>query len=204
MRVTGVVLAGGQSRRMGCNKAQLQRLNQSMLAFCCDLLETLPLHDIVISTHHPHTLPFRSIPDKVPHCGPLGGIHAIAHAVFEGNVAHVEDALLCLPVDLPLMESCFLEKVLFAGLSSLRVTHYAEQPFPLFLPISTQVLHALDARVLSPQHMPKQYQVRDFCKSLPVHTLAPVTDHAWHNANTPSDWLYAMRHLDPSRERKRR
>lgn len=76
--LSGVVLAGGQSRRMGCNKALLELEGQTLIARVLDRLAPL-CDELIISTNDVELyagLPARVVPDLIPDRGALGGIHA--------------------------------------------------------------------------------------------------------------------------------
>lgn len=76
--ITGVILAGGQSLRMGYNKAEAEVHGKSMLIRMIDKMEMVT-SSIMISngsiTYSNITWP--QIPDEHPHCGPIGGIYSI-------------------------------------------------------------------------------------------------------------------------------
>ena len=79
--VTGVLLAGGNSRRMGRNKALMtlagQRLVDRALAILRDLFD-----DLLMVTNSPDLyadLDVRMVPDLVTGKGALGGIHSAIH-----------------------------------------------------------------------------------------------------------------------------
>lgn len=76
--VTGVVLAGGQSRRMGQDKAMLEMRGQRLIERVLKALAQV-FQQIVIVTGEQRKygdLGYPVIVDQYPHCGPLGGIHA--------------------------------------------------------------------------------------------------------------------------------
>ncbi len=81
---TALILAGGQSRRFGENKARAQVAGQPMITRVFDVLDAC-FPTVLISTAIPgisFDLPVQHIPDLYPDTGPLGGIHAgFAHAV---------------------------------------------------------------------------------------------------------------------------
>lgn len=81
--VTGVVLAGGLSRRMGCNKAFLDVDGITMINRVYRTLAGL-FHEVLIVTNSPDEydfLPYRKVPDIYPGHGSIAGLHsALVHS----------------------------------------------------------------------------------------------------------------------------
>ena len=76
--ITGVILAGGQSRRMGFNKAQAEMHGESMLIRMIDKLKEITQTIVVSSGNVSYpNIPYPQIPDEFPQCGPLGGIYSV-------------------------------------------------------------------------------------------------------------------------------
>ncbi|HDR89616.1 MAG TPA: molybdenum cofactor guanylyltransferase [Bacteroidetes bacterium] len=104
--VTGMVLAGGKSSRMGTDKALLPWGKTSMLEHAANRLKPL-CHEVVISSNdRKHQIPgFALIPDTEPGIGPLGGILSVMKR-------RNEEYFLVLSVDLPLVTSAILKHIL--------------------------------------------------------------------------------------------
>ncbi|MEI6704200.1 MAG: molybdenum cofactor guanylyltransferase [Deltaproteobacteria bacterium] len=81
--VTGVILAGGTSSRMGRNKALLEINGSSIIARTYRALAGL-FHEVVIVTNTPNDyafIPCRKVPDIYPGIGSVAGLHsALAHS----------------------------------------------------------------------------------------------------------------------------
>ncbi len=76
--LSGIVLAGGQSRRMGRNKALLELQGQTLIARVLERLSPL-CDELIISANDVELyvdLPAQVVPDLIPGRGALGGIHA--------------------------------------------------------------------------------------------------------------------------------
>ena len=69
--VSGIILAGGKSARMGRDKASLPFGNGTLLTAQTDKLRSLGVTDIVLSGYAEGM-----VPDETPGCGPLGGLAA--------------------------------------------------------------------------------------------------------------------------------
>ena len=94
MRLSGFVLAGGKSTRMGRDKALLTWHGHTLLDHMVERLRTVadPVH---VVGRHP-------LPDRLPDRGPLSGIAT-------GLQASSTDANLFVAVDLPLLTEDFLK-----------------------------------------------------------------------------------------------
>ncbi len=83
--MTGAVLAGGKSLRMGREKGLVEIRGQSMIATMASILGTAQgIDSLIIVTNSPSRFSFLDmpmIPDYFPAKGPLAGIHAALRAV---------------------------------------------------------------------------------------------------------------------------
>ena len=86
----GVVLAGGQSLRMGQDKAMLAFQGETLLHHQVSLLQSV-CDRVVVSGEY---MGFDCIPDVTERCGPLGGIYSVVKRFPDA-------ALLVMPVDMP-------------------------------------------------------------------------------------------------------
>ncbi|BFH65643.1 molybdenum cofactor guanylyltransferase [Paenibacillus azoreducens] len=83
--ITGVVLAGGQSRRMGANKALLAVGREKVIETIIGAMSAA-VQDILIAANEHTADAYRELGreiacDRFPGQGPLSGIHAALHAV---------------------------------------------------------------------------------------------------------------------------
>ena len=74
--VTGVILVGGRSSRLGRDKALLRLGDRPVLFHLRDLLEPLVGEVLLVGYYRPEfeVLGFKVIEDILPDAGPLGGI----------------------------------------------------------------------------------------------------------------------------------
>jgi len=100
--ISGIVLAGGASRRMGRDKAGLVLGGKTLLQRQVDKLRLLGIEDILLSGAGCAALSGgRVIPDELPGNGPLGGIHACLRCARN-------DACLVVSVDAALVPAAAL------------------------------------------------------------------------------------------------
>lgn len=173
----GFVLAGGQSRRMGRDKAMLEWGNVSLLEHMTQLLLTVVTKVQVIGRGE--------IPDKVTGKGPLGGI-ATALAITD------QDANLFTAVDLPLLTPAFLRLFHDRFLASSKgvVTCRIGNQFPLCLGIRGHLLDEIALRIDA-----GRLAIHSFIEEsdpeileqdeLEAHGVAPLI---FSNINTYGDW----------------
>ncbi|WP_250458940.1 molybdenum cofactor guanylyltransferase [Microbulbifer litoralis] len=180
LSVCPLVLAGGRSRRMGRDKAQLRLASgQTLLARAESLLRSLRVPGLEFLP--PLTSGDRpgGIADRVPDRGPLGGLHAVAHFLQERQVRC--DALLVIPVDMPLLQRAQLEALCCAGPESgAGALCFDRFYLPLWLRLDERCRNYLRAAVERPETPP----VRALIATLGGCQLRkPLGD--WHqNVNT--------------------
>lgn len=104
--LTGIVLAGGASSRMGRNKAELKLLGVPLLVRQAEKLRRLGAGELLLSGSSCPSLPeCRVIPDEYQNRGPLGGLHACLKAARHSRC-------LVLSVDAPLLPLSALAQLL--------------------------------------------------------------------------------------------
>jgi molybdenum cofactor guanylyltransferase len=107
MNLSAVILAGGESRRMGRDKAWLEVGGQPLIRRALSTLRASGIHEVFISgragTDY-SALTCSVLFDLEPGCGPLGGIE-------RGLAAATAPLVLVLAVDLPHITSAFLLKL---------------------------------------------------------------------------------------------
>ena len=99
--VSGIVLAGGLSTRMGRDKASMPWGDRTLLHTVLSKLAPVCSELIVISNipRKVEEFPVSIIPDKYPQCGPLAGIHA-------GLLASRYDYSFVVACDMPYLDTC--------------------------------------------------------------------------------------------------
>ena len=105
-KISGILLAGGKSSRMGTNKAFLSFKNNNLYeyplqileAFCSEILISAPLNTF-------SDIKYRHIPDLFPGIGPIGGIYSCLQ-----NISHTH--ALVISCDIPLITESFIKFLL--------------------------------------------------------------------------------------------
>jgi len=86
-QITGYILAGGKSSRMGTDKG-LMRLNDKFLVeYSIEKLQSVFNHVVIVSNNHDYKkFGLEVIPDALPDIGPAGGIYtALEHSATTHN-----------------------------------------------------------------------------------------------------------------------
>jgi molybdopterin-guanine dinucleotide biosynthesis protein A len=137
------VVAGGQSARMGTDKALLSLEGTPLIQLALDALRSLGLSPRICGSRPDRARFAEVIPDNFAQCGPLAGIEA-ALAVSD------TDLNLFLPVDLPLLPAAFLCWLIErAGASQALATipAFADRPQPLCAAYSRRLLEGIRRRL---------------------------------------------------------
>lgn len=188
MGVTGFVLAGGASSRMGRDKAQLPVGRQTLLE---RVLRRLRPHvDRLVVVGRPNQVDaFRRLPsveeivvDAEPGQGPLMGIYT--------GLTHTQTPLnLFVPCDMPWIAGALIERLLQASLEGAKIVASLElgkgiQPFPLVCrrEVRRAVGELLDRRQRSLQELLRLPGVHW------VQVEEPTLRRSFTNVNTVSDY----------------
>lgn len=178
--ITGIILAGGASSRMGQNKAELQLQGTSLLAWQTEKLRKLGITDILLSGQNCPVLPdTRVIPDVYPGRGPLSGLHACLKAAKNSSC-------LVLSVDVPMVPLSALSQLCRAHDSGATVLCHKGAVEPLIGIYDKNLSEAIEGLIQK--------------GSAPVRALKDLTSwNTWeylgpdallHNCNTPQDFSY--------------
>ena len=104
--LSGIVLAGGKSSRMGRDKAFITVRGKTLLQRQVDKLRAVGIEDIMISGRESENLG-RYVPDVYPDLGPLGGLHACLKSA-------TGEACVVISVDTPMIPTFALNLLIGA------------------------------------------------------------------------------------------
>jgi len=208
-RFSALILAGGNSTRLGQDKAWLPLAGQPLIQRLIDRL--LPLvAELVISTNRPEDFmglqaslpcPLTLVPDQQVGIGPLAGL-------FAGLRAARHPLVFALAVDMP-----FVNPLLLRHMATLAEGYDAvvpRVPVPGKEALQPEPLHALYRRTCLPaieQHLAAGHrQVISFLPDVQTRYLIPAEivlfdPHylSFFNINTPADWERARQMAAPER-----
>jgi molybdopterin-guanine dinucleotide biosynthesis protein A len=184
--VTGVILAGGQSRRMGGSpKALLPFGGQPLIRHIAETLAGI-LSDGLIVTNTPDQYAFLGWPmvgDLVPTGGSLGGI-------YTGVTAAPGDAALCVACDMPFLSGPLLAYLAGrAGEADVVIPEAAGELQTLHAVYGKACLPAMARRLAAGQLKITGFFDEVRVARVPAETVARFADPelAFMNLNTPED-----------------
>ncbi len=104
--ITGIILAGGKSSRMGTDKGFLQLNNKSFVQYSIDALKPLVFDIIIVSDNSNYDVfGHQRITDDIKDAGPVSGI-------YSGLQASKTEYNLILSCDVPLISSEVLQQLI--------------------------------------------------------------------------------------------
>ncbi|HEY3730566.1 MAG TPA: NTP transferase domain-containing protein [Steroidobacteraceae bacterium] len=188
----GLVLTGGQSRRMQRDKAALPYGGKSQLGRAMDLLAPQVERAFVSvrsdQVHEPSRSAFDTIADLKSDLGPIAGIHAALHA-------HPDRAWLVLACDLPFLDPATLRHLIAHRDSARIATAYRSNfdglPEPLCAIFEPRSLPIIDESIGQAQHCPRSLLSRS-----DVALLDLPNARALDNINTGEEYAAAVSALD--------
>lgn len=176
-----IILAGGQSRRMGRDKAALAWENSDILGSL--LTRLMPLSDdVVVVSNTVRSIPetIRQVSDILPSKGPLSGIHAgLAYARY--------DLAFVTACDVPFLAPELISELVYAvGSADGSVAVHKEKIEPLFACYRKGCGGVIEQLLAQ-----EQYRVRDFLAQInwvPVQQLDKLHEYCFMNVNTGDDY----------------
>lgn len=181
----GLVLAGGQSKRMGQDKGSLHFHGCGQRIYCFKLLQQI-CHKVFLSCRHEQMQlladfpkPSLLIPDLGQRIGPAGGLLA-AHAFAPAC------AWLILACDFPFVDRNALLSLVVHRHCDRDAVGYLDPMTGMCQPLMTiwepQALQLLATRVAN-----NQYSPRKVLDELRYHTLTPSSPNLLLDVDTPQD-----------------
>ncbi|MFC7336949.1 NTP transferase domain-containing protein [Haloferula chungangensis] len=176
-----LILAGGKSKRMGRDKALIERPDGTrQLDHIIALAQSIS-GDILVSTNSPEIVPsgIPVLPDLNPGDGPLGALASF-------HQAYPAEAVLLIGCDLFLLDKATIEQLINAHSPDQSATCFKSRidarPEPLCAIYESSALTKASSSLAS-----NEYCARHFLEALHPKSLDLPTPAALDNANTPAD-----------------
>ncbi|MFZ8200166.1 molybdenum cofactor guanylyltransferase [Alteromonas portus] len=202
-KLIGLVLAGGQSRRMGQDKALMRYKGRTLIDTACLLLQAAGCEEVLISRNEPGFLN-----DIIEDAGPLSGVHAVLDALSKSVIHNGNRCeLLVLPVDMPQMTPELLAMLVSLGRKSEGACYVEHRFLPFYLPVKQDTkallarylveqskrrvvgfLEILDAVSLKEADLKKALGKDEGDNKKRLANTSNEDDQEWLNVNSPDDW----------------
>lgn len=196
--VNGFVLAGGRSRRMGCDKAYLKLNGQPLLLRAVNLLKAHLASVAVLGPRGRYkSLGVPVLPDRWPGRGPLG-------ALLTGLESSANGWNIFLACDLPLLNGQFIELLLRSTLA-VKIDAVVPRTNEGRHPLCAAYRRTCSAKMRRASEKGKSASI-DILPHLQVDVItsdrlasAGIADGIFENANSPEDWqrVLARLRVDP-------
>ena len=191
--ITGVILAGGKSSRMGKDKALLDFNGKPFIQHIAEALQQV-FSKIIIISDHGEDYRFLGLPiyeDIFKDCGPLGGIHAAFTRTWAKRI-------FIISCDLPLLSA---ETVRWIIETSCRGDVIVVQSGQYIQPLCG--MYSRRCHTLLEKHLKLgQHSVLRFLEDvqmvaiLPDLSSAPNVPRVLTNVNTPDDYSRLVRNIE--------
>jgi molybdopterin-guanine dinucleotide biosynthesis protein A len=194
MHVTGVILAGGKSRRMGRDKAFLPFGQGFLIERVIEVIQQVTA-DVVLITNSPEQYQRFGLPmftDVIPDAGSLGGI-------YTGLVSSKTPYSLCLACDMPFVKPAFLHFVCDKALEAdVVIPRNAEDFQPLCAVYSQACCASIRQRIEAGRLKITGFFDQVRVRVIDGELLARYDPHdvMFFNANTPEEYAKAQRMLE--------
>ena len=183
----GLLLAGGQSSRMGENKALLTWQHRPLFEVMADKLTQAGVDTILLSSNaHLHSH-HQILPDLIPEKGPLSGIHAALSTVQDNSL------LLVVPVDMPRLLPESLVTLVNHSKQLNAAVCFQDYTLPACLRVNKALRQKVKRAINSPHR--KDYSLWRLFQSLDGQSIslsdsdnARLLSSQFLNTNTPEEW----------------
>ncbi len=185
--VSGIILAGGQSRRMGRDKALIAFEGRPIIAHVIDTLRELSDDVLVVSNRSAayESFGIRIVPDADPPGGPLGGISA-------GLAAAQHDLAIVVACDMPFLNTQLLHSLVERAVNVDAVVPLTGDQFePLHAVYRRTCLAAINRHLAGGDRRVISFFDEVRVKAVPETDwqLIDPTGRSIANLNTPDDLL---------------
>ena len=178
--ISGIILAGGRSTRMGRDKASLPFRDGTLLSVQRDKLRALGITDILLSGYGDGM-----IADDIPDCGPLGGLAACLQRAEHPRA-------LVLSVDVPLVPVETLQALIAAHTRAATLLKHGDRIEPLIAVYDTALGEKAQALLRSGRRA-----VRALLEEADWRTVSVADDSLLYlNCNTPEAYEAALRRAE--------
>ena len=189
LTLSGLVLAGGKSRRMGRDKALLELKSTTLLNRTKVILQGSGCQRILISSNEIQG----AIKDRFEGYGPVAGIEAVMKRLLTTGT---KGTLVILPVDMALITPASIQRLIAANDNESLIRFDGHQ-FPLLLPVNRQTHQKLESE-LNNTNVDQGMSIKAMCRLFKSSKIPPdeIADTEFFNCNSPEDFDYVQKLLE--------
>lgn len=188
LTLSGLVLAGGKSRRMGRDKALLELQSTTLLNRTKTILQESGCQRILISSNEIQG----AVKDRFEGYGPVAGIEAaLKRLLSTGTIG----TLVIVPVDMALITPVTIRHLMSVDGDDVLVRYDGHQ-FPLLLPVNRQTHQKLES-ALNNTNVDQGMSIKAMCRLFKSIKIPPdeIADTEFFNCNSPEDFDYVQKIL---------
>lgn len=177
--ITGVVLAGGESSRMGEDKSLMLVNEQKLIEFSINALKPFCTEVLISSSKNTHqSFSCRKISDQFQKIGPIAGIQS---ALVNSNTEYV----IILPCDSPMVKPEFVQYLIseIDNNTNVIVPRYGLYLEPLFA-----IYHKKILPIVEDQIKKGKYRLTDLLELCQTKIVDVKDRTCFVNINTPEDF----------------
>ena len=163
--ITGLILAGGKSARMGTDKALLDWQGKTWLAQMAEILQQAGVSNIVVSRNS--ITQFTTVNDAFIDGGPLSGLYS---AIKQADIL---SPMLVVPIDMPMLCASALTELVESTDNIDEASCYQNSPLPLFIKPTQQHIDLLFDQLSNPDSKKSIWQ---FLKKINTRQLNKQID----------------------------
>ncbi len=187
--ITGIILAGGKSSRMGQDKALLSFKGKPFIEYAINALQPLASQIVIVSDHKEYDrFGVTRVDDLIKDAGPLAGLYSgLYHSKTENN--------LVLSCDVPLVDSQLLQQLITEDDPSVDVVQYksGDKTMPLIALYKKSCIATCSTLLKSGER-----RLQELTKTLTTKTIILDKDleHQVININTEHDLNHLRNEFD--------
>ncbi len=177
--ITGVVLAGGESSRMGEDKSLMFFKEQQLIDYSLSALEPFCKEILISSSKDVHKLfNYKIISDEFNNIGPIAGLYS---ALKNSKTNYI----IVLPCDSPMVKKEFV-KYLISEISGNKdaliptLNHFSE---PLFAIYHKRILPIVEKQIEK-----QDYKLQNLLEKISIKTIEVQDRSCFVNINTKDDY----------------
>lgn len=176
-KITGIILAGGKSIRMGKNKALVKYKQKRLIDWAINIIN--PLVDyLIISSNEPiPKVPYLMVKDEIENIGPIGGLYS----ALKKSQTKVNIIIAC---DTPKIPSELYEKLILKskGYDAVIPVHEDGTYEPMVALYSKKILKIIEKQIAN-----KDYKMQNLIAKLKICKYKLTHSKPFMNMNTPTD-----------------